>query len=229
MKQTYELNREFKQLLAGNTEAFRNIYLLTINDIYFHVKQIIFNTAEAERMIVKIYKSMYLRLGSLSSPEASVKWMNRIMYSHLNDWINVHCGTQLMDEECGRYDDLGPTKIVTNAHTMLTEPEIANLASQYISHLLPIHALTGLAYFYDNMEMEEMKELLQCDETLIAKRTQYALALIDGYCKDYANEKHVEIKTISVHLLLLAYVLLFKDTVVPNADEIYYAVVQELQ
>ena len=39
----------------------------------------------------------------------------------------------------------------------------------------------------------------------------------------------IEIPTIDISLILLAYVLLFKDTVVPNPDDIYYRIVQELQ
>ena len=36
-------------------------------------------------------------------PEDAVKWMNKIMYGHLMDWMNVHCGTMLMDEEMTEY------------------------------------------------------------------------------------------------------------------------------
>ncbi len=228
MKQTYELNREFKQLLAGNTEAFRNIYLLTVNDVYFHVKQIIQNQDEIERMIVKIYKSMFIRLDQLERAEESVKWMNRIMYMHLFDWVSIHCAGMLMDEELGRYDNLVP--VVNTGHSMmLTDAETAILASRYFEHLLPIHALAGLAYFYDGLEMDLISELFHCDDDVINKRTRYVTLLIDSYCKDYANENDIEIKNIDISLLLLSYVLLFKDTVIPNPDEVYYKIVQELQ
>lgn len=228
MKQTYELNREFKQLLGGNTEAFRNIYLLTVNDIYFHVKQIIQNESEAQRMVAKIYKSMFLRLDKLDKAENSVKWMNQIMYTHLSDWINVHCSGMLMDEEMGRYDQMATT-INTGRTTMLTDPEIANLAAHYLQHLLPIHAIAGLAYFFDGLDNQFICELLHCDDDVIVKRTRYILLLIDGYCKNYANENDMEIKTIDIPLLLLGYIMLFKDTVIPNPDEVYMAIVQELQ
>lgn len=228
MKQTYELNREFKQLLGGNTEAFRNIYLLTVNDVYFHVKQIIQNQDEAERMIVKIYKSMFIRLDRLERAEDSVKWMNRIMYSHLVDWVSIHCSGMLMDEEMGRYDQI--SSIVNTGHSMmLTDAETAILASRYFEHLLPIHALAGLAYFYDGLDLADICELFHCDDDVISRRTRYVLLLIDGYCKEYANENDIEMKTIDISLLLLAYVLLFKDTIVPNPDDIYYKIVQELQ
>ncbi|MBE5879372.1 MAG: hypothetical protein E7288_05285 [Lachnospiraceae bacterium] len=228
MKQTYELNREFRQLLGGNTEAFRNIYLLTVSDVYFHVKQIIHNEDEAQRMVVKIYKSMFIRLDQLTTAEESVKWMNKIMYTHLADWVSIHCSGMLMDEEMGRFDQL--SAVVNTGHSMmLTDAETAILASRYFEHLLPIHALAGLAYFYDGLDLSLICDLFHCDDSVVNKRTRYILLLIDGYCKEYANENDIEIPTIDISLILLAYVLLFKDTVVPNPDDIYYRIVQELQ
>ena len=41
VKYTYELSVIMKDLLAGNKKAFQEFYLLTANDVYFHVKQII--------------------------------------------------------------------------------------------------------------------------------------------------------------------------------------------
>lgn len=228
MKQTYELNREFRQLLGGNTEAFRNIYLLTVSDVYFHVKQIIHNEDEAQRMVVKIYKSMFIRLNQLQSAEESVKWMNKIMYMHLSDWVSIHCSGMLMDEEMGRFDQLAAV-VNTGRSMMLTDAETAILASRYFEHLLPIHALAGLAYFYDGLDLNVICELFHCDDSVINKRTKYVLLLIDGYCKKYANENDIEIPTVDISLILLAYVLLFKDTAVPNPDDIYYKIVQELQ
>lgn len=228
MKQTYELNREFRQLLGGNTEAFRNVYLLTVNDIYFHVKQIIQNEVETEHMMVKIYKSMFLRLDRLQRAEDAVPWMNRIMYTHLSDWVSLHCSGMLMDEEIGRYDQLA-TVVNTGRSTMLTDAETAILASRYFQHLLPMHAMTGLAYFYDGLEMNVISELFHCDMDVINKRTRYILLLIDGYCKEYANENDIEIKSIDIPLILLAYVLLFKDIAIPNPDGVYHRIVEELQ
>lgn len=228
MKQTYELNREFRQLLAGNTEAFRNIYLLTVNDVYFHVSQIVQNESETERMVIKIYKTIFLRLGELNSAEEAVKWMNSIMYKHLSDWVSIYCSGMLMDEEMGRYDTLTAV-INTGRATMLTDAETAILATRYFPHLLPIHAITGLAYFFDGLELDVISEWLHCDMDVINKRTRYILLLIDGYCKAYANENDIEVKTIDNSLLLLAYVLLFKDIAMPNPDDVYVRLVQELQ
>lgn len=228
MKHTYELTVIIRELLAGNKKAFKDLYLLSANDIYFHVNMIVHNDAETARLMMKIYKSMAMRLDRLEKPEDAIEWMNRIIYNHIMDWMNVHCGTMLMDEEMGRFEQMPSVPIVLGGSTMYTEAETAALAANYITQLPEVHAITGLAYFYDNLELQETAELLQCDDTRIATRTQYAQKLIESYCKDYAKEHDIEIQPIDTHLLLLAYVLLAKEAAMPGIHEFYFDIAQEI-
>lgn len=228
MKHTYELSVIIRELLSGNKKAFRDLYLLTANDVYFHVKMIVNNDAEAARLMIKIYKSMARRMERLQKPEDAVKWMNGIMYGHLMDWMNVHCGTMLMDEEMGRFDQMPVVPVVTGGSTMFTEAETAALAANFIPNLPEVHAITGLAYFYDNIELQETAELLQCEDTRINTRTRYAQKLIESCCKDYAKQNDVEIQAVDTHLILLAYVLLAKETVMPGMRELYFDIAQEI-
>ena len=228
MKHTYELSVIIRELLSGNNKAFQNLYELTANDFYFHIKMIVNNDEEAAKLLVKIYKSMAMRLGRLQKPEDAVKWMNGIMYGHLMDWMNVHCSTMLMDEEMGRFDKMPVVPPVEGGATMYTEAETAALAANYLTQLPEIHAITGLAYFYDNIELQETAELLQCEDTRISTRAKYASKLIESYCKDYAKQNNIELQPIDTHLLLLAYVLLAKDTVLPGKRELYFDIAQAI-
>ncbi len=226
MTHTYELSVIMRELLAGNKKAFHDLYDLTANDFYFHIKMIVNNDEEAAKLIVKIYKSMAMRLGRLQKPEDAVKWMNGIMYGHLMDWMNVRCSTMLMDEEMGRFDQMPVVPVVEGGATMFTEAETAALAANYISQLPEVHLITALAYFYDNIELQETAELLQCEDTRIKTRAKYAVRLIESYCKDYAKQNNVEIQPIDTHMILLAFVFLAKDTVLPGKRELYFDIAQ---
>ncbi len=226
MQHTYELSVIMRELLAGNKKAFHDLYDLTANDFYFHIKMIVNNDEEAAKLIVKIYNSMAMRLDRLQKAEDAVKWMNGIMYGHLMNWMNVHCSTMLMDEEMGRFDKMPTVPVVEGGTTMFTEAETAALAANYISQLPEVHLITALAYFYDNIELQETAELLQCDDIRITTRAKYAVRLIESYCKDYAKQNNVEIQPIDTHMILLAFVLLAKDTVLPGKRELYFDIAQ---
>ena len=146
---TYELRMVMKRLLAGDVDAFQGFYINTVNDMYFHVKLVIGNEEETARMMVKIYKAMFIRLGRLEKPEDTTKWYNEILYQHLVDWVSVNCANQLIGEENGEYDEYPGMEEYIRGNNTLLESEVANLAASYINTLDPVHALTGLAYFYD--------------------------------------------------------------------------------
>ena len=142
------------------------------------------------------------------------------------DWMNVHCSTMLMDEEMGRFDKMPVVPVVEGGTTMFTEAETAALAANYISQLPEVHLITALAYFYDNIELQETAELLQCEDVRIKTRAKYAVRLIESYCKDYAKQNNIEIQPVDTHMILLAFVLLAKDTVLPGKRELYFDIAQ---
>ena len=66
---TYELSVQVKKFLKGEVEAFEKIFVMTADDVYFHVSMVISDPEEAERMVIKIYKDMYMQFGRLDKVE----------------------------------------------------------------------------------------------------------------------------------------------------------------
>ena len=87
MISTYELSVQVKKFLKGETEAFEKIFVMTADDVYFHVSMVITDPEEAERMVVKIYKDMYMQFGRLDKVENVISWYNEIIYHELDNWI----------------------------------------------------------------------------------------------------------------------------------------------
>lgn len=230
MKYTYEMSREIKRLLGGDVDAFQNFFMMTANETYFHLKMVIPGEDEIERMMVKVYKSLYFRIGRLERPEDTVNWYNETLYALITDWINVNCKKQLIDEENGKYANRYHLReyLYFEPEAVLTEAETAKIAGAYLTQLNPVHALTGLAYFYDSLSEAAMDELLQVDANVIRERVKYILNLIEDDCKAYSKENRIEIQDIDIHLILLAYVLIYKDTYLPNPVEVYNRVVDEV-
>lgn len=228
MKYTYELSREIKALMAGDMTAFRNFYLLTVLEVNFHAALVTQSQNEANLLIVRIYRKMYLRLGRLERAEDAIKWFNDILYTELTEWVNLNCNDILMDEEDGKFAQppFVPVLAESDTDTMLTEAECANMVTELIPQLLPIHALTGLAYFYDSLEMTDMCRLLQATEETIQLRIKYATKAIQAAAYEYAKENRVELQKIDVGVILMAYVLLNQSVRVPNSEDLYVQIIE---
>lgn len=229
MKYTYELSQKLKRLKNGDSSAFEDLYLMTVNDTYFHVKLVVGSQPDIDKVMTRIYKYAYIRIGRLQRIEDAVDWFNEIVYECINVWITDHCMRTLVDEENGKYDR--PPHVTGGliyGPEMLTEAETAAVVARYLDRLNPVHGVTGLAFYFDGISNEKIANLLQVDEMKIPKRTQFIVKSVESLCVDYARDNKIEIQKIDPHLLLLAYAQLAKDTVVPNPDELYVSIVNSI-
>ena len=145
------------------------------------------------------------------------------------DWVNVNCANQLIGEENGEYDEYpGVEEYVRGTNTLL-ESEAANLAASFINTLDSVHALTGLAYFYDGFEDEQLEKYLQCDYQVINTRVKYARKQISIYSLEFCKLNDYEGARVDNNLLLLAYVLIFNDVKLTNVEGLYAAICEALQ
>ena len=226
---TYELSVQVKKFLAGNTEAFEKIFVMTADDVYFHVSMVIRDPAEAERMVIKIYKDLYMQIGRLDKVENVIAWYNEIVYHELDNWLGKNYMEMLVTEGKGKYDNARVNNDVLYGEKLYNESETALIAVDYLYELNPIHSLTSLAYFFDKLAVDEIANLLQVDDERINKRVKYITLTIEDFCKIYAKSHEVRIANVDAHMILLAYVQLFKSVELPHPNKVYQKIIEALQ
>ncbi len=226
---TYELSVQVKKLLAGDTAAFDKFFVMTADDVYFHVSMVIRDPAEAEDMVVKIYKNLYKRIGRIDKVENVISWYNQILYNELDDWVGKNYMNILLQEENGKYDNPKANIDVLYGEKVYNEAETSLVTVDYLYELNPLHSLTALAYFFDKMEIDKIANLLQVDDERIVKRVKYITLTIEDFCKKYAQNHEVRIAQVDAHMILLAYVQLFKSVELPHPNKVYQRVIEVLQ
>ena len=226
---TYELSVQVKKFLAGDLEAFEKFYVMTADDVYFHVSMVINDPEEAERMVIKIYKDLYMQFGRLDKVENVISWYNEIVYHELDNWVGKHYMDLLVSEGKGKYENARVNNDVLYGEKLYNESETALIAVDYIYELNPIHALTSLAYFFDKLAVNEIANLLQVDDDRINKRVKYITLTIEDFCKQYAKSHEVRIANVDAHMILLAYVQLFKSVELPHPNKVYQKIIEALR
>lgn len=226
---TYELSVQVKKFLAGDTTAFDKIFVMTADDLYFHVSMVIRDPSEAEDVVVKIYKNLYKRIGRLDKVENVISWYNQIVYNELDDWVGKNYMNILIREENGKYDSPKANVDVLYGEKLYNEAETSLVTVDYLYELNPMHSLTALAYFFDKMEIDQIANLLQVDDERIVKRVRYITLTIEDFCKQYAKNHEVRIAPVDAHMILLAYVQLFKSVELPHPNKVYQRVIEALQ
>ena len=226
---TYELSVQVKKFLAGNPEAFEKIFVMTADDVYFHVSMVIADPVEAESMIIRIYKDLYTQIGRLDKVENVISWYNEILYHELDNWVGKNYMDLLVTESNGKFDHPKQNDMVLYGEKLYNESETALIAVDYLYELNPIHSLTSLAYYFDKLAVDEIANLLQVDDDRINKRVEYVTLTVEDFCKQYAKSHEVRIATVDAHMILLAYVQLFKSVELPHPNKVYEKVIEALR
>ena len=226
---TYELSVQVKKFLNGNTEAFEKIFVMTADDVYFHVSMVISDPAVAEAMIIRIYKDLYTQIGRLDKVENVIAWYNEILYHELDNWVGHNFMDLLLTEGRGKFDHPKQNNDVLYGEKLYNESETALIAVDYLYELNPIHSLTSLAYYFDKLAVDEIANLLQVDDDRINKRVEYVTLTVEDFCKQYAKSHEVRIATVDAHMILLAYVQLFKSVELPHPNKVYEKVIEALR
>lgn len=223
MTYTFELSNIMKALKGGDVNRFYDFYKASIEEVYFHCALMTNDAAETKKLVIKVYRTLYIRLSRLERVEETVEWYNAVLFDVLNGWCESHCISILVDEENGKYKRTPVTEAYPQdaVSTMFTESETANLAATYINILNPVLAMTSLAYYFDNFQLDVIARYLKVDDTVVLERTKYSLGLIEKKCIDYAWDNKVEIKRVDVHVILLSYMALAKVTTCPDKDNLY--------
>ena len=190
---------------------------------------VIRDPAEAEDMVVKIYKNLFKRIGRLDKVENVISWYNQILYNELDEWVGKNYMNILLKEENGKYDSPKQNNDVLYGEKLYNEAETSLVTVDYLYELNPMHSLTALAYFFDKLEVDQIANLLQVDDERVVKRVKYITITIEDFCKQYASSHEVRIAPVDAHMILLAYVQLFKSVELPHPNKVYQRVVEALQ
>ncbi len=67
------------------------------------------------------------------------------------------------------------------------------------------------------------------DDDRINKRVKYITLTIEDFCKQYAKSHEVRIATVDAHMILLAYVQLFKSVELPHPNKVYQKIIEALR
>ncbi|MCQ2543981.1 MAG: hypothetical protein MJ126_07450 [Lachnospiraceae bacterium] len=226
---TYELSVQVKKFIAGNPEGFEKIFVMTADDVYFHVSMVIRDPEETEKMVIKIYKKLYNGITRLEKVEKVIEWYNQILYNELDAWVAKHYMDLILRDADGKYDNPVRNVDVLYGEKLYNEAETSLVTLDYLYELNPLHSLTALAYFYDKMAVGQISELLQVDDERIVKRVKYITVTIEDFCKQYAKSHEVRISPVDAHMILLAYVQLAKSVELPHPNKVFQKVIEAVQ
>lgn len=220
MNTKYELISAAKYFMKGNTADFRKIYDIALDDMFFQMQFVICDdntiSKHLEDFFVYLAKSFFM----LESANDVAEWINENVTQKTGEWIRKNRTDMLYAEENGAYS------VPVISDTYISGADIPDAEYMYaletaICELPEIHRNTAIAFYYDNLSMGKLADLLFMDEKLLKNRIVYIEKTLMGSMQRYCKEHGYQMKPVTAQRILMALSEMQKMYRYPHPDALY--------
>lgn len=169
-----KLKSAVENLKSGNTESFNEIYQKTYNYVYFRARQIMKNEDDAMDLMQIVYMEAYKSIKSLDKPESVYSWLSSITFRQ-GMKIFQKKKEILLDEDFENiFDSMETSDSDARPELALERKEQQRLVAELIDSLPEVQRATMVAFYYDNIKIEEIAEVMDCSVGTVKSRLSYA-------------------------------------------------------
>lgn len=189
---------------SGNPNAIEDLLCQAHISVSYQCRKMLPNVQDAEDLTQEILLTVYQKLHTLQEPAAFWGWLSRITATRcMNAISRTHVDLQFAEDEDGNsvLDSLEtlderqiPDKAIDNAET-------ARMLDEIVSGLPEAQRLSTLLYYYDEMSVKEIAQIMGVGENTVKGRLNLARKAIKEKVQDY-EKKGVKLYGISVLPLL---------------------------
>ena len=172
----------------GDKKAFDELYRLTQNDVWFTCISLIKNEDDAKDTMQNTYITAFLKLPNLNDTSKFTVWIKKIAVSKCRDFLKAKRDIQLDDEileNISENDEL----IVPSEYIMGNENRkiILEIMKNTLSE---VQYQTVVMYYFDEMSVSEIAEIIGCPEGTVMSRLNLARAKMKKAITDYEKKNN---------------------------------------
>lgn len=178
-------------LRAGKEDAYQKLYELYGDRIFILAYGILQNEADAQDVVQKTFIHVYRKLYTLKNDNSFQKWLMKIAS---NEALMILRHRKPVDSYGEEPDDMGSDILQDDA--MLPEAaaergEEAEKLRAIIARLPEVQRRTLILYYYHEMKIREIAEVMECSEGTVKTRLRYARIRVKSeWEKQEGERKH---------------------------------------
>ena len=173
-----QLEKEVNRLKNGETEAFNVIYEKTNRYVYFTCLGFVKNEQDAADLSQEVYLTVIKQIQSLEDSAKFIPWLNRITVNKCKNFLAKN--TPVLMESDEMQEDIPETK-----EDFLPEEYVVNKAKREMvmkimrDTLSDVLYQTVLLYYFNEMSVPEIAEVMECPTGTVTYRLSAARAKIN--------------------------------------------------
>lgn len=175
------LFNEVQKLINGNYDSYEQVYELSKKYIYKIINDVVQNHYTTEDLMQETYLQVYRKISTLKEAKAFYVWAGRIATNltlrHIQKYRKEVPYAQVNDdeEESGTiFDKAENDHMEFIPETVLTNTEQQRIIAEILEGLSPEQKLCVQYYYYEEMSVSDIAELMQCSTGTVKSRLNYA-------------------------------------------------------
>lgn len=204
---TNELTQAVLLMQQGQEAAFATFYNHTYPYVYGKAKYIMHDEQDALDLVQETYVQAYRGISGIADVNNVYAWLGGIVYRQGMKIFNKKKEVLTSEGQEYLFDELEETSATPEQTAEMTAT--ANIVQSMIEELPELQRVAVMAYYYDNMKIDDIAAMCECSSNTIKSRLNYA----KKYLKDrvVAHEKKYNYKlcSLSPAVLFFAFRTLF--------------------
>lgn len=212
-----ELREAIERLKSGDQDAFHIFYIHTYQFVYARAKFTIRDEHEAQDLMQEVYLAVYRNIGSLKNTDSVYSWLGGITLRQGMKLVNRKKRNILLSEDQeGMFEDLPDESRGTEER--IARAEEIQIMKDCIYELSEEQRAVVLAYYYDEMKVEEIARLLEISEGTVKSRLYHARKRLKASLVELEKKQGYRMYSISIPAVLAAVgYLLGENTITAEA------------
>ena len=209
MAVTKELKDAVERMQAKDETAFATFYEQTYSYVYAKAKYVMHEEEDALDLTQETYIQAYRGIGSIEDANNVYAWLGGIVYRQGMRIFNKKKELLTGEEQDYLFEEMESGE-ATPEQTVEQQATV-DIVKGMIDELPELQRVAIMAFYYDNMKIDEIADMCECSSNTIKSRLNYAKKYLKEKVEAHEKENRYKLCSVSPAILLLAFKRLFAE------------------
>lgn len=154
----------------GDTNAFEKLYQLYYDKIYALIMMTVKNSSDAEDILQLTFVKAWKNISKLSDPKAFNTWLQRIALNESNSMLRKKRPVLSVDDEGENGELLQLESDLLLPQEYAERDDLSARLRKIIEELSVVQRDTILLFYYNDLSIEEIAQIMDCSEGTVKSR-----------------------------------------------------------
>ena len=210
MAVTKELKDAIKKMQAKDETGFATFYEQTYSYVYAKAKYVMHEEEDALDLTQETYMQAYRGIGSIEDVNNVYAWLGGIVYRQGMRIFNKKKVVITGEEQDYLFEEIESGE-ATPEQTVEQQATV-DIVKGMIDDLPELQRVAIMAFYYDNMKIDEIASMCECSANTIKSRLNYAKKFLKEKVEAHEKQNRYKLCSVSPAILLLAFKGLFAES-----------------